>query len=102
MLYCNEATSVNCSEGWLLRGDDYYTLGSICTRLFFYCSYYNPSSLLSWCQTCCWTSAQHRGYLKTFWTWTCLLGTHQRLFNSRLWYPGWLCNTLVMPAWSVC
>lgn len=35
MLYCNEATSVNCSEGWLLHGDDYYTLGSICTRLFF-------------------------------------------------------------------
>lgn len=35
MLYCNEATSVNCSEGWLLHRDDYYTLGSICTRLFF-------------------------------------------------------------------
>lgn len=35
MLYCNEATSVNCSEGRWLHRDDYYTVGSICTRLFF-------------------------------------------------------------------
>lgn len=35
MLYCNEATSVNCSEGWLLHRDDNYTSGSICARLFF-------------------------------------------------------------------
>lgn len=35
MLCCNEATSVNCCEGWWLHRDDYYTLGSLCTRLFF-------------------------------------------------------------------
>lgn len=35
MRYCNEATSLNCSEGWLSQREAYYTLGSICTRLFF-------------------------------------------------------------------
>lgn len=35
MLDCNEATSLNCSEGWLSQREPYYTLGSICTRLFF-------------------------------------------------------------------
>lgn len=71
MLCYNEATSVNCSEGWWLHRDDYYTLGSLCTRLFFYCCYYFPSSLFSCYQTCSWTSVQHRGSLKMLWTGFC-------------------------------
>lgn len=71
MLCYNEATSVNCSEGWWLHRDDYYTLGSLCTRLFFYCCYYFPSSLFSCYQTCSWTSVQHKGSLKMLWTGFC-------------------------------
>lgn len=64
MLDCNEATSLNCSEGWLSQREPYYTLGSICTRLFFLLLLLHPIFWLPRYRTCCWPLMHRAGELE--------------------------------------
>lgn len=98
MLYCNEATSVNCSEGWWLYRDDYYTLGSICTRLFFLLLLLLPIFFTPLLPNLRLATVHHRGGLEE----CCrlfffLIGTYQSPFHPKPSYPGWLCSSLSVP-----
>lgn len=68
----------------------------------FYCYYYFPSSLLSCCQTCCWSRVYHRGDLKEhcrhhFFSLRRIPITIQ--FQTQI---SWgLCRSLLVPLYSV-
>ena len=100
-LCCNEATSVNCSEGWLLHGDDYYTLGPICTRLFFLLLLSLPISFTLLLPNLLLATSSTEGILKTL---------QASLFSLRhtpvtVHFPTqicwWLCGSLLMLFYSV-
>lgn len=100
-LCCNEATSVNCSEGWLLHGDDYYTLGPICTRLFFLLLLSLPISFTLLLPNLLLATSSTEGILRTL---------QASLFSPRhtpvtIYFPAqkswWLCGSLLMLFYSV-